>query len=101
MSYVPGFKYDVFVSYAHVDNDPGGRDGWVAMFTLDLERSLKQRLGGSEELAIFHDNFEAHNANYQLDNFDADVKSSAVLVSILSPSYVEAHRPNEEPFALR
>ena len=101
MSYVPGFKYDVFVSYAHVDNDPGGRDGWVAQFSVDLERSLKQRLGGSDELALFHDNFVAQSANYRIESFEADAKASAVMVSILSPSYVEPHRGNEVPFALR
>lgn len=41
MSYVPGFDYDIFVSYAHVDN----LKGWVNEFHDELTILLAQKFG--------------------------------------------------------
>ena len=46
MAYIPGYKYDVFVSYAHFDNEADTRDiRWVSRFQADLKKALRQRLG--------------------------------------------------------
>jgi hypothetical protein len=46
-AYVTGFRYDVFVSYAHVDNVPleGADKGWVTIFIKNLENYLARKLG--------------------------------------------------------
>ena len=33
MAFVPGYNNDIFVSYAHVDNEPlpGVEEGWVSI----------------------------------------------------------------------
>jgi len=38
-AFVPPFEHDVFVSYAHVDDDPapGADDGWVSTLVGGLE----------------------------------------------------------------
>ncbi len=36
-AYVPGFEYDVFISYSHANNS----DGWVSKFRQKLDVRLK------------------------------------------------------------
>jgi hypothetical protein len=43
MAYLPEFKYDIFISYAHLDQ---GADEWVSRFHLRLEAELKRLAGG-------------------------------------------------------
>lgn len=47
MGCVPGFEYDLFVSYAHLDDAPDvGREfGWVATLKDNLKTRLDRRLG--------------------------------------------------------
>lgn len=47
MAYLPSFEYDIFISYAHVDNlvPRGGGRGWVDRFQEELELELSRRLG--------------------------------------------------------
>jgi TIR domain len=86
MSIVPGFKHDLFVSYAHFDNMPDAQSvPWVSQFQLDLKNALRQRLG--REPTIFFDtrNFEAgDHTDFLIDN----VRHSAIFLAMLSPAYV-------------
>lgn len=47
MGCVPGFEYDLFVSYAHIDDAPdvGRAVGWVATLKDNLKTRLDRRLG--------------------------------------------------------
>ncbi len=75
MAFVPGFEYDIFVSYAHADNE----DGWVNHVVEELRNRLKQ-LTAPDELSIWFDP--------KLGGADAGesaVKSAALLLAILSP----------------
>jgi hypothetical protein len=89
MAYVPGFKYDLFVSYAHADNHamPGER-GWVSELILRLEHKLIQRLGGTSDLKIFRDSGEV-SSNYSEDELLVAVRNSAMFLAIASPSYAK------------
>ena len=88
MPVVPGFDYDVFVSYAHADNvsvDAARRvAGWVTI----LARRLND-IPGSLQKHIFID--------HQLqpgDPFDQDlrrkIRQSALLLIVLSQNYVDS-----------
>ena len=46
MAYVPGFHYDVFISYARRSD----MAKWVTLFKEDLERQLASTLGGQSAL---------------------------------------------------
>ncbi|MGO9740898.1 MAG: toll/interleukin-1 receptor domain-containing protein [Roseiarcus sp.] len=86
MSIVPRFQHDVFVSYAHFDNEADDQDvRWVSRFQADLQNALRQRLG--EQPTLFFDtrSFEAHE---HVDFLIENVRKSAILLAILSPSYV-------------
>ena len=50
MAFVPGYKHDIFVSYAHVNNQvvPGADEGWVTILVKWLGIGLSQKLGRKE-----------------------------------------------------
>ena len=55
-SSVPGFRYDVFLSYAWVDNDPDGiARAWVSEFRTKLGKALNARLGRRGQSKFFFD----------------------------------------------
>ena len=43
MAWVPKYFYDVFLSYAHADNE--GREKWVGSFKTELEFQIRANLG--------------------------------------------------------
>jgi len=88
MAILPGYEYDLFVSYAHADNSMDEeQEGWVAQFVNRLEAALRQRLGTSQELAIFRDR-SVVMANSRLPDLLTATKGSAVFLAVGSPSYV-------------
>ncbi|MEO1199878.1 MAG: toll/interleukin-1 receptor domain-containing protein [Pseudomonadota bacterium] len=87
MAFLTGFENDVFISYAHDDNEPDllGVE-WVGELVKLLKRALKQKLGARENLEIFWDGWKLQQ-NHQLDRLEKEVNASAVFVAICSPSY--------------
>lgn len=56
MAYLPSFEYDIFISYAHVDNATRkGLSGWVAQFHEELVLRLDKRLGRIGEARVWWD----------------------------------------------
>src|SRR5215831_17460384 len=87
MGYVGGFENDIFISYAHIDNQPlmEGHQGWVSTFHQALAIRLQQLLGG--EPKIWRDpHLKGHE--YFSDTIVIQLPHVAVLVLILSPPYV-------------
>jgi hypothetical protein len=87
MTYAAGYDFDVFISYARVDDigPIGAGDGWVSEFVYSLERVLASRLG--ERPRIYFDRRDVH-ANHELEEILSTVTRSATFVSIVSPAYV-------------
>lgn len=86
MGYVPGYKHDIFVSYAHFDNETDSQDvRWVSRFQIDLKNALRQRLGQDPDVFFDTRNFEAHQ---HVDRLLENARDSAVFMAIFSPSYV-------------
>jgi hypothetical protein len=84
-------QYDVFVSYAHVDDEPptGVETGWVSMFVNHLKRHLESKVGG-REVGVWKDDKLAMND--QVDpTLVQSVKLSRTIVLFLSPSYQRSH----------
>ena len=81
-----GFTNDVFISYTQADDDAdaSGRN-WVSKFDVDLQTRLAHVSGCS--IRIWRDRTKLGTS----DRFDAEIaaqiRDSAVLVVILSPSY--------------
>jgi len=86
MGIVSGFKHDLFVSYAHFDNEADAQGvRWVSQFQVDLKNALRQRIGNDPEIFFDTRNFEAgDHVDFLIDN----VRHSAIFLAMLSPSYV-------------
>ena len=83
------FDSDIFISYAHIDNQPltPGDEGWITNLHRALEIRLAQLLG--EEPKIWRDPKIQGN-----DYFDTAIVSqlprTALLVSIITPRYLKS-----------
>ena len=86
---MPAFDYDVFISYAHIDNATlqKGQEGWIDMLHKALELRLGQLLG--EAPRIWRDQKLGGNDRFDDEIVDQLVKA-AVLVAVLSPRYVKS-----------
>jgi hypothetical protein len=82
-------KYDLFISYAHIDNEPLAKDseGWVTTFHEALEKRLTQLLG--QKPRIWRDPKIKGN-DYFDDEIMTALEATAVLISILSPRYIKS-----------
>jgi TIR domain len=85
--YVSGVDNDIFVSYAHADNQADDGDGWVTRFVKDLNIALIRRLGDTKNLRIYFDD-KSLLGHHDLESLVQNVRRSALLLSIVSPSYV-------------
>jgi len=91
MSYVPGYDYDFFVSYASVDNDPvpSADRGWVGTLIniLTSGSGLAGKLGRRELFNWWIDD-QNLRGNQEADNLIPEqVKRSALFLAVLSPGY--------------
>jgi hypothetical protein len=57
MAFIPAYEYDIFISYAHVDNTPffGQADGWIEQFYKNLNLMLAKRFGRLDIVKIWWD----------------------------------------------
>jgi hypothetical protein len=83
------FEKHLFVSYAHVDDlpTPGEEQGWVTRFHHYLEAYLSQSIG--EEARIWRDE-RLHGNDLFASEIVNQLSKTAVLLSILSPRYMES-----------
>ncbi len=98
MAYVPGYQHDVFVSYAHIDNEPlvGAAEGWVSTLVRNLETVLRQKLGDRERrLDVWMDHELTGNRPFAGD-IQAALERTAILLVILSPGYLSSDWCREE-----
>lgn len=86
-------RYDIFISYAHLDNYVSKGEGWVTMFHKALEIRAAQLLG--EDVRIWRDDTLQMN-----EDFGAEIKkvleNSRVFVSVLTPRYLKSAWCNDE-----
>jgi hypothetical protein len=83
MPYVPGFSYDLFISYASEDN----LDGWVEKFQKQLTDELARLLGRPfSDKSVFFDKIRLEVGQAYPEILDQAARESAALVVVLSPS---------------
>ena len=92
MVYVPNFKCDVFVSFAHLDDVAiGNNPPWVSSFAGDLKKVLRMRLGVREDAGL-HVYFTGHSSLETGAHLETTLMetagSSAIFVAVTSPAYV-------------
>jgi hypothetical protein len=92
MSYVPGFEYDIFLSYASEDNDQGAVEEFVGALGKHISDNLVNYFSPHEKLRIYFDRerLASQTAVNWEENLRASASSSAFLVSLLSSNYLSA-----------
>ena len=83
------FDKHIFISYSHIDNEPIApvSDGWVTRFHQSLDAMLSMRLG--RRATIWRDVKLAGNDVFA-DEIGAQFASTAVLLAVVSPRYVDS-----------
>lgn len=93
MAYLEGFfEHDVFVSYAHLDDEPDKPDlekqkGWVERFASRLKTAVMKRLG--EQVAVWRDPLLKRSERFE-PAIDQAVRGSAVFLSLLTNRYLKS-----------
>jgi hypothetical protein len=88
MSYLPGFTNDIFISFAHTDN----LGGWVEQFQKELTIRLAQI---DAAVTIWRDSKPRGTDDFSED-ISEQLKNSAILVSIVSPSSIRSRWCQDE-----
>lgn len=83
------FKQNLFISYAHIDNEPltPGEKGWISRFHATLKAMLSMRMG--QEATIWRDEKLQGNDVFS-DEIVAHFKQSAAFICVLSSRYLSS-----------
>jgi len=92
MAYIPGYDYDIFISYAHLDNEmlPGQEQGWIETFYKSLNLKLAQRVGKADAVKIWWDSKRLDGSKLFDQSIQDGVQNSAIMISLISPSYLKS-----------
>lgn len=114
MSGISGFPYDIFISYAHLDNKtPTEREkGWVELFKINLEITLDQMLGRVGQFKFWFDNRNLDGSMLFDNRIKQGIEESAIMLCISSPSYFNSKyctkernwfidKADKEPFGIQ
>jgi hypothetical protein len=88
-TYAPHCRHDIFVSYAHVDNEPlGGADTrWVTNLITGLKPLLGQKLGRADAYSLWMD-YELRGHEALTPHILEQLQDTALFLLILSPGYL-------------
>lgn len=97
-AFVPGFKHDVFISYARADDQTtDGSNGWVTTLKLELQRLVNAELDGFKSVDNFYFDEATLPANEAVSEGLAEaVGNSAILLVVLTNAYVASHWCRQE-----
>lgn len=79
-AFVPGFEYDLFISYAHQDDTR-----WVQAFEDELSDEISRRLGLA--ISTWQDTGKLRAGENWQTGIQEGIRTSAAFVAIVSPSY--------------
>jgi TolB-like protein len=85
-SLIPGFEYDIFISYRQKDNK---HDGWVTEFVNNLKGELESTF--KEEISVYFD-INPHDGLLETHDVDASLKNKLkclVFIPIISRTYCD------------
>ena len=85
-SLIPGFEYDIFISYRQKDNK---YDGWVTEFVESLKRELEATF--KEEISVYFD-INPHDGLLETHDVDASLKEKLkclIFIPVISRTYCD------------
>jgi tetratricopeptide (TPR) repeat protein len=86
MSQIPGFEYDIFISYRQKDNK---YDGWVSEFVDNLRKELEATF--KEDVTVYFDN-NPHDGLLETHDVDASLKDKLkclIFIPVISRTYCD------------
>ncbi len=86
-SLIPGFEYDIFISYRQKDNK---HDGWVTEFVDNLNGELESTF--KEEISVYFD-INPHDGLLETHDVDASLKEKLkclIFIPIISQTYCDS-----------
>ncbi|MFX0555738.1 toll/interleukin-1 receptor domain-containing protein [Maribacter sp. CXY002] len=96
MALIPGFEYDIYISYSHLDNIkfPGEAHGWVTQFQQNLNLAFARRFGRVDLVKFYYDDLVL---NQRFENgMEQAIKNSAIFICLNSRSYIASEYCNLE-----
>ncbi len=87
-SLVPGFEYDIFISYRQKDNK---HDGWVTDFVGNLRGELESTF--KEEISVYFD-INPHDGILETHDVDASLKEKLkclIFIPVISHTYCDSN----------
>jgi hypothetical protein len=103
MPFLPGFEYDIFISYAHVDNEAfrpigssGQADGWIEQFYKNLNLILAKRFGRMDMVKIWWNNKKLDGSLLYDQSIEEGIKKSAIFICLNSPGYAASVHCKQE-----
>lgn len=84
-SILPGYEYDIFISYRHNDN----RSGWVTEFVKNLQEELATTI--KEPVSVYYDS-NPHDGLLETHNVDKSLEGKLkclIFIPILSHTYCD------------
>jgi len=90
MAFTSSYEYDIFISYAHVDNIafPGQADGWIEQFYKNLNLMLAKRVGRLDVVKIWWDSRKLDGSVLFDDSIEEGINRSAIMICLNSPGYI-------------
>ncbi len=96
MAFIPGFEYDIFISYAHVDNLAlEGEMKWVEQFHKQLEIALAKRIGRVGIVKIWRDKRLEGDQLFD-ETIQNSVDNSALFLALTSNGYLASDYCKDE-----
>ncbi len=89
--------YDIFISYAHVDDEPQppAKAGWVTTFVKGLKTKLNQELGRKDAYSLWMD-YELRGNQAVTPKIHSTLDEASTLVLFLSPGHLASQWCREE-----
>ncbi|MFX0555799.1 toll/interleukin-1 receptor domain-containing protein [Maribacter sp. CXY002] len=98
MAFVNGYEYDIFISYAHVDNIsfPNQGDGWIKQFYQNINLMLAKRFGRMDMVKIWWDTKKLDGSVLFDDSIAEGIRKSAIMICLNSPGYMASEYCQKE-----
>lgn len=100
MAFVPGYDHDIFVSYAHLDNEPFAKQqtGFVSQLVDDLEKSVNRKVAekGFAKIDIWWDHYALRGNSPVTPEIILGASRSACIVIVASPLYLASEWCDKE-----
>jgi TolB-like protein/tetratricopeptide (TPR) repeat protein len=84
-SVLPGYEYDIFISYRHNDN----RTGWVAEFVSNLQKELEAAVKGKVNIYFDANPHDGLAESHQVDASLGPKLRSLIFIPIISKTYCD------------